>query len=502
MKSHPFLAGETMSPALSYDGSEESRAQLIDNAPHRDLEDDPELARLVKFAARLCDAPVGLVTLVENEMQRFLARSGSDARATPRSASFCAHAMDREQVMEVPDATADPRFADNPLVTGEPHIRFYAGAPLKTADGMPLGALCVTDSRPRPAGLSEFQREGLEVLAAAAMRRLNAYQESTESQQVLRRREALLQALADSIPDIAWSANTEGRIDYHNVRFTEYVGGTIENTTSPIHPDDRERTDAEWARARSTGTNFEVEHRVRRNDGQYRWMMARAVPLKDEESGIVRWFGTTTDIDDAHKLSESRELLARELSHRIKNIFAVIGGLVSLTLRKQPGARELGDELIGMIHALGRAHHYVDPVAAASNSNLRELVSELFAPYVVNGQSRIAVTGDIVEVAPRAVTPLALVFHELATNSTKYGALSNEQGKVTLELEHDEAGAAARFTWTETGGPPPKQPGTGGFGSQLMDMSITGQLRGKLERKWLPAGLVVELELPLEAISH
>ena len=211
--------------------------------------------------------------------------------------------------------------------------------------------------------------------------------------------------------------------------------------------------------------------------------------------------GTTTDIDDAHKLSESRELLARELSHRIKNIFAVIGGLVSLTLRKQPGARELGDELIGMIHALGRAHHYVDPVAAASSSKLRELLKELFAPYVVNGQSRIEVTGDIVEVAPRAVTPLALVFHELATNSTKYGALSDEQGRVTLALERDEVEEAARFTWTEKGGPTAEQPGAGGFGSQLMDMSITGQLRGKLERKWLPEGLVVEIEVPLDAIG-
>src|SRR5690606_19613204 len=146
----------------------------------------------------------------------------------------------------------------------------------------------------------------------------------------------------------------------------------------------------------------------------------------------------------------------------------------------------------------GRAHHYVDPVAAASNSKLRELLKELFAPYLVNGQSRIDVTGDIVEVAPRAVTPLALVFHELATNSTKYGALSSEEGRVTLALERDEAEGVARFTWTETGGPEPKQPGAGGFGSQLMDMSINGQLRGRLERKWLPGGLVVEIEVPFE----
>jgi PAS domain S-box-containing protein len=501
MKNQPFLAGNAVGQPVPYDGQEASRAQILAAAHHRALEDDPELTRIAQFAAKLCETGTGLVSLVETETQSYLARAGTDVRETPRSSSFCAHAMLGQLVMEVTDASADPRFAENPLVTGEPHIRFYAGAPLATRDGVPLGALCVTDTAPRPGGLTDFQREGLEVLAAAVMGRLNAHQEGLESQQELRQREAQLRALADSIPDIAWSADADGKLDYHNARFTEYAGGTADENPSLIHPDDFEQTREAWKRARETGEEYEVEHRVRRADGQYRWMIARAVPMKDENGRVLRWFGTTTDIDDTHKLSESREVLARELSHRIKNIFAVIGGLVSLTLRKQPGARKLGDELIGMIQALGRAHRYVDPVAAASSSKLRDLLDELFAPYFTDGESRIEVVGDGIDISPRAVTPLALVFHELATNSAKYGALSAEQGRIHLALERDEEAGLVRFTWTESGGPAPDETASAGFGSQLMDMSISGQLKGKLGRKWLPSGLVVELEVPFDMLS-
>ena len=87
---------------------------------------DDELQRTVEFAARLCDAPIALASLVEEERQRFIARAGLEARETPRSMSFCAHAMLGQETMVVPDTARDPRFADNPLVTGEPHIRFYS----------------------------------------------------------------------------------------------------------------------------------------------------------------------------------------------------------------------------------------------------------------------------------------------------------------------------------------------------------------------------------------
>lgn len=133
-----------------------------------------QLERIVAFAARLCDVPIALISLVERDRQFFLARTGLAVSETPRATSFCQHAMLMNEVMVVPDATRDPRFADNPLVTGDPYIRFYAGAPLVADDGMPLGSLCVIDRTPR-SGLSDLQYQGLQVLAEAVCATFRAH---------------------------------------------------------------------------------------------------------------------------------------------------------------------------------------------------------------------------------------------------------------------------------------------------------------------------------------
>lgn len=125
---------------------------------------------LAALAAQVCGTSIALVSLVDSERQWFKAAVGCDMDATPRSQSFCAHALDRADVLEVPDACADPRFADNPLVTGPPHVRFYAWAPLRTDDGHVVGTLCVLDPQPRT--LTEAQRTGLATLADTVAARL------------------------------------------------------------------------------------------------------------------------------------------------------------------------------------------------------------------------------------------------------------------------------------------------------------------------------------------
>jgi GAF domain-containing protein len=164
------MTGTGLPAAPGWALDEEARARALaelDLASHRDSE---ALARIVAFAAALCDVPTSAVSIVEARRQAFIARVGLEPDETPRETSFCAHAMAEDDVMVVPDATADPRFADNPLVTGDPRIRFYAGAPLVTAAGMPLGSLCVIDTQPR-AGLTALQRQGLRVLAADVVNR-------------------------------------------------------------------------------------------------------------------------------------------------------------------------------------------------------------------------------------------------------------------------------------------------------------------------------------------
>ena len=477
---------------------EEARLAVLASFDADALQDDPELTGLVNFAARLCGVPMAQVSLVELERQRFLAGMGLDVTETPRDQSFCAHAMRRDELMEVRDARHSETFADNPLVTGPPHIRYYAGHPLISAEGAPLGALCVIDTEPRPDGLDAFQREGLGVLAQAVMRRLTAHRETLRATRDLAQREQQLRTLADSMPAIVWSANARGEYDYFNSMMTQLVGEGREDG-SAIHPDDKSKVDAAWQHSIATGEPYETEHRVRYGDGRYRWMLARAIPVLDRAGEVVRWFGTAIDIDEVHNVSESRDLLSKELSHRIKNIFAVVIGLISLEARKDPDHRDFADSLIETLRALGRAHDFVRPSGGTTRDSLRGLLQVMFAPY---GTDRVRVVGDETPIAPRAATPLALVFHELATNSAKYGALSVEGGHVTLGVSEEEE--MVRLLWQEHGGPPPSivpAEESSGFGSRLVEMSVTGQLGGTWDRRFEPEGMIVDLKVSKGAIT-
>lgn len=119
---------------------------------------------IARAAAALCDAPVALVSLLERDRQWFKARVGTEATETPIGMAICAHTLAHGALLVIPDLSADPRTADNALVTGPPHVRFYAGAPL-VVRGQALGTLCVLDTVARPAGLADPQRRGLASLA-------------------------------------------------------------------------------------------------------------------------------------------------------------------------------------------------------------------------------------------------------------------------------------------------------------------------------------------------
>lgn len=491
-------SAQPSSPAFPAAGEQ---LQLLASYAPDALEGDSDLAAVTRFAAHLCQAPVAAVTLAGQDNDRFLVHHGSTLREIPREIAFCPHAMEGTDLMEVPDAAEDPRFADNPSVKGPPHVRFYAGQPLISPEGVALGTLSVLDTVPRPGGLTELQREGLAVLAEAVMLRLRAHRKQLVMQREAEAREGELRTLIDSMPAIAWSATPEGHFEYFNKRLIEFTGRPDDQEGKAFHREDWEKASALWQHCLRTGEVYEIQHRLCRHDGEYRWMMSRAVPVRDHDGNIVRWFGTAVDIHDIYAASESRDLLAKELSHRIKNIFAVIAGLVSLSARKQPEFKEFAEELNAVIRALGRAHDFVRPVGGAARDNLHGLLGELFAPYGIDEYARVLVKGDDLAISSRAATPLALVFHELATNSAKYGALATSAGRV--ELTVSENGDDLLMRWSETGGKSPAKNAKlkDGFGSRLVDMSITGQLGGSWDRRFEKDGLVVELTVSKAAIA-
>lgn len=138
-----------MKSSMLNDLSEAERLALLHSYPVGLQPVKDQLDRLAKLAAQICETPVALVSIVESERQVFIGRSGTDLEETPRAWSFCTYAMRESQTMSVGDATQDARFADNPLVTGAPGIRFYAGEPLRSPEGAPLGSFCVIDTKAR-----------------------------------------------------------------------------------------------------------------------------------------------------------------------------------------------------------------------------------------------------------------------------------------------------------------------------------------------------------------
>ncbi|MFL0412895.1 PAS domain-containing protein [uncultured Sphingomonas sp.] len=475
---------------------------------------------LASFASELCAAPVAVVSLVEEEFQTFLSRTGTELSGTPRSQSFCAYAMHGHHVMEVPDATRDVRFADNPLVTGEPFIRFYAGAPLVSREGVPLGAICVIDVTPRD-GLTAFQTRGLEILATSVMSRLDARrvarEQRKEREAVAETRAALqdseirFRTLADTMPQMVWSTQPDGYHDYYNARWYEFTGapsGTTdgEGWNNMFHPDDQERAWQVWRHSLETGAPYQIEYRLRHFDGTYRWVLGRAQPIRDQHGRITRWFGTCTDIHEQKLALEEREVISQELSHRIKNIFAVMSGLIHLAARTRPEIAPLAADLRERIAALGRAHDFVRPHSSnsrpsAQQDSLRGLLGELLAPYQNTPGERVTIDGVDVAIDDRAATPLALLFHELATNASKYGALSTPEGHVTIQIGTD--GENATIVWRERGGPPltgAAEPS--GFGSHLIELSAVRQLGGSVTRNWQQEGLEMTIQAPRGSFSR
>lgn len=173
---------------------EELRLQALANYQILDTSEEPAFDEIAEVASLICDAPIALISFVDRERQWFKSEKGLGISETPKNMSICAHAICQPGLLIVPDTTRDPRFADNPLVTGEPHLRFYAGALLESSDGYPLGTLCVLDYQPRE--LTERQRFALQALANQVMAHLELMQAHREQAELIRELEATRHELA------------------------------------------------------------------------------------------------------------------------------------------------------------------------------------------------------------------------------------------------------------------------------------------------------------------
>jgi two-component sensor histidine kinase len=275
----------------------------------------------------------------------------------------------------------------------------------------------------------------------------------------------------------------------------------FEDLSAHIHPADRDRVRAAFAATRAVHGPFEIDFRILVGE-LVRWISARG---KGEDEGIVgrTMFGIFIDVTGRKQAEEANELLAGEMSHRVKNLLAIARGLTEITSRSTDTAKEMARDLTLRLTALGRAHDLVRPLQRTQGrvALLGDLLSVLLAPYDDVGafSGRVRVSVPRMGVGEGAATALAMVVHELATNSLKYGALSVATG--LLDVSSNSQGDEVVITWTESGGPPANFPTETGYGAKLVERMLAGQLGGSIERDWSPGGLIVRLRMPAKSLA-
>jgi PAS domain S-box-containing protein len=254
---------------------------------------------------------------VDESRQWFKSRHAWDARETPRALSFCAHAMLHSDVFVVPDATKDPRFADNPVVTGDPDIRFYAGAPLVTPGGAALGTFCVLDYEPRDIDVDHA--EALRLLGRHVMALLNLRRErneiadahrALEAERALRQAEERFGQIVTHIEQAFWMTDPQkAQMVYVSPAYERIWGRSCESLygnplqwLNAIHPEDQERIRARLPAQREGA--YREEYRIIRPDGSVRWILDQAFPVRDEAEAVSRIVGVAADITERKKLEE------------------------------------------------------------------------------------------------------------------------------------------------------------------------------------------------------
>ncbi len=323
-------SGVPLRDATSATKEEERLAALqqygvLDTEPEEGYEDITELA------AFICGTPISLISLVDRDRQWFKSEIGLGVNETPRSQSFCTHTIGSQGTLVVPDAQLDQRFNSNPLVLGNPKIRFYAGAPIVEKGGHVLGTVCVIDTEPR--ALTEKQISALEALARQVVvlleqrKAIGTLEKAAHDSRIIDRQlqesERRLQTFVDRFPALAWMANADGWIFWYNRRWYEYTGTTPQQMEGwgwqSVHdpavlPAVMER----WAASISSGEPFEMIFPLKGADGEFRPFLTRVEPLRDEDGEITQWFGTNIEVDALQKtrlaLERSEEGLAQVLT--------------------------------------------------------------------------------------------------------------------------------------------------------------------------------------------
>ena len=250
----------------------------------------------------------------------------------------------------------------------------------------------------------------------------------------------------------------------------------------------------------NSGSALEMELSLRGKDGQYRSFLTRVVPLRDARSTIYRWIGTHVDITDQKRREAHTRFVIDELSHRTKNLIAVVMAVANQTARHASDVAQYKTRFSERLEALAHCHDLLvkDNWQGAS---LHELIAAQMRPFNEASTGRVEIDGPLVILTPDAVQHLGLALHELATNASKHGALSGPHGKVSIHWRFGETDNRLQIDWREREGPTVTPPRRRGFGHVVIQQIVPRALNGRGKLDFAPEGVNWRFEFapPLDA---
>jgi PAS domain S-box-containing protein len=321
-------------------------------------------------------------------------------------------------------------------------------------------------------------------------------------------------AIVESSDDAILSKNLDGIIASWNSGAERLFGYTADEAvgqpvTMLIPLDRHDEEPAILARIRKGEPVDHYETIRQRKDGSLIDISLTISPLRDPDGMIVGASKIARDIGERRRAEEQQHMLLREMDHRIKNLFTLASGVVALSARSAKSLTELASALRERLSALARAHALTLPVMTddghrlEQSTTLHALIRTILAPYdgqTTNGNVRVSLSGVDIPVAGGALTSLALLLHEFATNAAKYGALSTPAGHIDIDCNED--GERFILAWAEHNGPLVNhQADAEGFGTKIARTTVEGQLGGEITRDWNPDGLRIRLSIARARVS-
>ena len=316
--------------------------------------------------------------------------------------------------------------------------------------------------------------------------------ETRQMRKALESSELRFRLMADTIAQLAWIAGPDGAINWYNQRWYDYTGSNFAEMQGwgwqkAHHPDHVDRVTARFAQCVEQGIEWEDTFPLRGVDGQYRWFLSRAAPLRSGHGRVLSWFGTNTDITEQLEAERRIELLMLEVNHRSKNMLAMIQSLA-----RRSASRDLTVE-----DFVGRLERRIASLSANQDLLVRrswadvpmEELATVQLAFLGEAAERVRPSGPSLVLTPMAAETLGMALHELATNALKYGALSVPDGVVTLVWK-GRRGESFEITWREEGGPPVSEPAGRGFGSRLITDVPRGKMGAEVAVIYRPEGLV------------